>query len=164
MMSNLLETPNRSESCSSESDPEPYRRIGSAALLLALAAVLIAAFFLLAAVRGRPVGTPILVLVAYTFLFALLAFKSRVPLDRLTRGRFLLQHCLVLAIVYAITTEAVAAYPHLPTWFTAMPRHGRGFSFFGWCLIVISLVLAFCECSWVFRDEGEQVSKAEQSS
>jgi hypothetical protein len=88
-------TPKRPESGSAESDPY-------AAFLFVFLALFIAVGVLFAAVRGHPVGTPILAMVGYTILVGLIAFKFRVPWDRLTRGKFLLAHCLVLAIVYAI--------------------------------------------------------------
>jgi hypothetical protein len=144
------QTPKRPESGSAESRP-------ILAFLFALVAVSIALGFLVAAVRGRPVGIPIVAMVGYTFLIAFIAYR-RVAWDRLTRGKFLLGHCLALAMVYAITTGAIAAYPHLPTWFTA-GTNSRGGSFFRLCLIVIFLVLAVCEYSWALRDEGEEAPR-----
>jgi hypothetical protein len=147
------QTPKRPESGSVQPDP-------ILAFLLALVAIFIAFFLLLAAARGRPVGIPMVVMVGYTFMIAFIAYRFRVP--RLARGKFLLGHCLALAIVYLITTKALGAYSHLPTWFTAGTGH-RGGSFFTWCLAVIFLVLAVCEYSWGLRDEGEEAAEAERS-
>jgi hypothetical protein len=147
-------TPKRPESGSAESDQY-------AAFLVAFVAVLIAVFFLLAAVRARgPVGTPIAAMSFYTLVIAWFAYRLRVPWDRLIRGKFVLGHCLALAIVYLITTKALAAKPHLPAWFTHEYRRG---SWLDLCLYFTFIAVAVCEYSWVLRDEGEEDSEVEQS-
>jgi len=92
-------------------------------------------------------------MVAYTLLIPYMASDrvlKLVPWDRLTRGRFLLQHCLALAIVYLITTAALAAKPYLPALFTL---ESRGGSIFVLSLVGILYLLARLECSWGLRRE-----------
>ncbi len=153
----LLQTPKRPESGSADSDPD--RRSSGKAFLIALVALFIPIGVLFVALKGHPGGIQIAAMVAYTLLIPYIAsdrFLNLVPWGRLTRGKFLLVHCLVLAIVCGITTGALAAKPFLPPWFTAGGQKG---SFFDWSLIGILLVLAFCECSWGPRHEGEETSE-----
>jgi|SRR5215831_8875875 len=142
----LVQMPKRPESGSAK--PDPARRSGVVAFLIALVALITPGVILFTVLKDRPGGIQIVAMVEYTLLIPYLAsdrFLIRVPWDRLTRGKFLLEHCLALAIVYGITTGALAAKPHLPTWFTAEGRKGSWFSL---CLIGILVVLAFCEFAW----------------
>jgi len=126
--------------------------------MIALVALAIPSGVLFVALKHRPGGIQIVAMVAYTLLIPYIVsdrFLNRVYWDRLTRGRFLVVHCFALAIVYAITTWALAAYPDLPTWFTAVPRYGKKVSFLELCLIVIFFVLAVCEFSWGEEAQGK---------
>jgi hypothetical protein len=154
-----LQTPKRPESGSAESGP--HRRSAGVAFLIALVALFIPSGILFAALTDRPGGFQIVTMVAYTLVIPYIAsdrFLKLVPWDRLTRGKFLLEHCLALAIVYGITTGALAAKPYLPTWFTAVARKG---SFFYWCLFGILFVLAFCEVAWGSMPEDEEAFEVE---
>lgn len=160
-LSGLLQTPKRPEPGSAESDPDPVRRSSGKAFLIALVALFIPIGILVIALRDWPGGIQIAAIVVYTLLIPYIAsdrFLNRVPWDRLTRGRFLLVHCFALAIVYGITTGALAAKPYLPPWFTTEGRKG---SFFDLCLIGVLLALAFCECFWGSRREGEEAREVE---
>jgi hypothetical protein len=149
----------KTESGSAQSDPD--RRSSGKAFLIALVALIMPSGILFFALKDRPSGIQIVVIVAYTLLIPYIAsdrFLNLVPWDWLTRGKFLVVHGLALAIVYGITTAALAAKPYLPPWFTTEGRKG---SFFDWCLIGILLVLAFCEYSWGSTHEGEEASEVE---
>jgi hypothetical protein len=151
----------RPDSVSDKSDPAPVRS-SIVAFLIAVDALLIPGGILFVALRHRPGGIQVFAMAVYTLAIPYVTsdrYLNRVPWDRLTRGKFLLGHCLALLIVYAITTVALAAYPHLPTWFTAVPHYGKKVSLLELCLIVIFLVLAVCEYSWGSRDEGEEAQR-----
>jgi hypothetical protein len=111
--------------------------------------VLIIPFAILFGELGdRPGGFQIAALVMYTISIPFVAsefFVKLIPWKALTRRKFLLRHCRALAIVYVITTGALAAKPHLPDWFTEEVRKG---SFFDWFLIVTFYLLACNECNW----------------
>jgi hypothetical protein len=160
-LTGLLQTPKSPESASAESDPDPDRRSSGKALLIALVALFIPIGILFVALKDRPGGIQIVAIVAYTLLIPYIAsdrFLNLVPWDRLTCGKFLLVHFLTLAIVYGITTGALAAKPYLPPWFTTEGRKG---SFFDLCLMGILLALALCECSWGSKHEGEETPEVD---
>jgi hypothetical protein len=89
-------------------------------------------------------------------------FLRYVPWDLLNRfrGKFLLVHCLALALVWGITTLAFAAKPILPQWFVTS---GRRPAVFYYCLGGILLAFAFWESSWISGHKGEESSDTEQS-
>jgi hypothetical protein len=75
------------------------------------------------------------------------------------RERFLLLHCVALAVVYCITTLAFAAKPRLPDWFVTS---GRRPALLYYCLGGALLALAFWECSWISGHKDKQAFDGEQ--
>jgi hypothetical protein len=158
----LMQTPKSPESGSEESDPTPSQRNGLAFLILLAFFIPIGYFFW--KLQDRPGGIQIAIMVAYTAavpFFASDRFRKPVPWSFFNRfrERFLLGHCLALAIVYGITTGALAVKPRLPAWFTTEGRKG---SFFDMCLVLIFIILVICEWSWMSRHERKQASDMEQ--
>jgi hypothetical protein len=113
----------------------------------------------------RPGGMQIAAMLLYTLAIPYILsdrFLRFVPWDLLNRFRrkFLLVHCLALAVICGITTLAFAAKPILPDWFITS---GRKPALFYYCLGGILLALAFWECSWISGHKGRETSDAEQS-
>ena len=161
----LLKTPESTESDSGESDSEPDKRDSFSAFLIGVAACFVPIGVVFLTLKDRPGGMQIAAIVGYTLAIPYILsnrFLSTVPWDLLKRlrERFLLLHCLALAVVYGITTLAFAAKPRLPDWFVHSGRKG---SFFDACLLFILLALAFWECSWISARKDEQASDVEQT-
>ena len=156
----LLHTPDSPEP--RESDPN--RRGSFAAFFIALA-FLIPGCWLFFKLKDRPGGIQIAVMVAYTCAIPYITsdrFLNPVPWAHLNRFRekFLLAHGLALTVVYGITTGALAIKPRLPIWVVTSGRKGSPFDF---CLLIILLVMALYECSWMSRHWGEQADDPEHS-
>jgi len=148
VVTDLPQTVRPPESGPAESEPRPYRRNGGISLLLLIFVLIIPFAILFGELGDRPGGFQIAALVMYTISIPFVAsefFVKLIPWKALTRRKFLLRHCRALAIVYVITTGALAAKPHLPDWFTEEVRKG---SFFDWFLIVTFYLLACNECNW----------------
>jgi len=175
----LLKTPRSPQRDSGESNTQPDRSDAFDPELIAswnpsrrdypnVIFITFAGFALICVVlvnlRSRPGGMQIAALVIYTLLIPYILsdrFLRFVPWALLNRFRkkFLLVHCLALAIVYGITTLAFAAKPSLPDWFITS---GRKPALFYYCLGGILLALAFWECSWISGHKGRETSDAEQ--
>lgn len=140
------------ESGSNPKDPE--KRDYGLVVFITIAYLVVGSVLAIALI-DRPGGMQILAMVAYTFLIPYIAsdrFLKLVPWDQLIRGKVLLGHCLALAIVYGITTEALAAMPHLPAWFITS---GRRLSPFIVCLCGVLLALAFGEYYWAIGPDDK---------
>jgi len=114
--------------------------------------------------RHRPGGMQIVALVIYTLLIPYILsdrFLRFVPWSLLNRFRkkFLLVHCLALAVIYGMSTFAFSVKRSLPVWFITA---GRKPSLFNYCLGGILLALAYCECSWISAHKGRDTSEAKQ--
>jgi|SRR5664279_818771 len=158
----LLQKPKDPEPDFDEAEPTPAQRSGWAFVLTLACFIPIGILF--NKLANRPYGIQIAILVTDTFLIFYIAsnrFLNPVPWDLLSRcrRRFLLGHAVALAVVYCITTWALAVKPHLPTWFVVSGRKG---SLFDLCLIVILILLGFYEYSWLSRQEKKQASRVEE--
>jgi hypothetical protein len=137
--------------------PEAYKRDSLPAFAIAIG-LMLAIGTLYWNLKGRSGGMQIVAMVAYTFGIPYILsnrFLRYVPWGLLNRfrERFLLVHCVALAVVYGITTLALAVKPRLPDWFVASGRKG---SLFELCLLGIFLALAFWECSWISGHRGRR--------
>jgi len=175
----LMKTPRSSESDSGESNTEPDRSDAFDPELIAswnpsrrdYPNVLFITFAGLALIcivfvnlKDRPGGMQIAALVLYTLAIPYILsdrFLGFVPWALLNRFRkkFLLLHCLALAVVYGITTLTFAAKPRLPDWFITS---GRKPALLYYCLGGILLALAFWECSWISGQKDEQASDKDE--
>jgi hypothetical protein len=161
----LLKTPRSTESDSGESAPAPDQRDSFTAFFIGVAACFVPIGVVFVTLKDRPGGMQIAAVVAYTLLIPYILsnrFLSTVPWALLNRfrERFLLLHCIALAVIFGITTLAFAAKPRLPGWFVTS---GRKPALFYYCLGGILLALAFWECSWISGHKDEQASGVEQS-
>jgi hypothetical protein len=152
----LMHTSEGSEAGSGKSDEVP--KLGKKLTAgLIFFAFLIPIGYLFWTSSERPGGIQIAIMVTYTFAIPWLTsnrFLKPVPwaLFNRFRGRFLLVHCLALAVVYGITTAAYAAKPYLAGWFIVEGRKG---SFFDLSLMAIFFVLAVWESSWILKHKDE---------
>jgi hypothetical protein len=176
----LLKAPDNPKSDSGESSLEPDRDAAFDPKLLAswnptrrdypnvllitfagLALILIVVGIL----KDRPSGPQVAAMVLYTFAIPYILsdrFLRFVPWALLNRFRkkFLLMHCLALAVIYGITTFAFSVKSSLPDLFITS---GRRPSLFYYCLGGILLALAFWECSWISKHKGRDTSGEEQN-
>lgn len=157
----LIRAPENLESRSGESDEKTGRRSSFSAFVVLLVFG-IPLGYLFWTLQDRPGGIQIATMVAYTFAIPYILsdrFLNPVPwaLLNLFRERFLLVHCLALAVLYGIVTGAYAIKPRLPAWFVISGRKG---SFFDLCLLIAFLILSFCECSWISRHKSEQAASS----
>lgn len=161
IMTDLPQILKAPESGSAESEPHSYRRNGGMSLLLVIFVIVIPFVILFGELSDRPGGFQIAALVMYTISIPFVAsefFVQLIPWKALIRRKFLLRHCRALGIVYAVTTGALAAKPHLPDWFTGEYRKG---SFFDWFLIWGFYLLACGECNWGEKLEDKDSSVAQ---
>jgi hypothetical protein len=161
----LMKTPRSPDSDPDESDSEPDQRDGLSAFLIGVAACFVPIFVAFVTLKDLPGGMQIAAMLAYTLAIPYILsnrFLRYVPWDLLSRfrQRFLLLHCLALAVVFGITTLAFTAKPRLPDWFVTS---GRKPALFYYCLGGILLALAFWECSWISGRKDEQASDVERS-
>ena len=116
--------------------------------------------------KNRPGGMPIAAMVIYTLLIPyilsnrLLSFVPWTLLKQF-RQKFLLIHCLALAVIYGLTRLAVTIKPRFPDWFVTA---GRRPSLFNFCLGGLILSLAFIECLWISQNKDRDTFNAEQHS
>jgi hypothetical protein len=141
----------------------PTRRDYPNALLITLAGLALS-FIIVWTLKDRPGGPEVTAMVLYTLAIPYILsdrFLRFVPWELLNRfhKKFLLMHCLALAVTYGVTAFAFSARPSLPDWFITS---GRRPSLFYYCLGGILLALAFWEGSWISKHKGRVTSGENQ--
>ena len=153
----VSQKPDTSDVADDESSPSRNTRSSPEALLV-LILVSIPLGILYYYIAKRPGGLQIFAMVAYSALIPYIAsncFLNEVPWRRLTRKRFLVAHCLYLALMYCIVTFAEAIKPNLPAWSI---HEGRKGSLFQFILIVIFVIMACFELAWRKKHSDEDAS------
>jgi len=153
------------KSKAADSDSDPNERDSFSAFIIGVGAFLLPTGVVVLTLKDLPGGIQIAAIVVYTLTIPHILsnrFLSYVPWDLLNRFRqkFLLVHCLALAVICGITTLAFAARPRLPDWFITS---GRRPALFYYCLGGISLALALWECSWITGHKDEHGSDVSSS-
>jgi hypothetical protein len=159
----LMKAPKGAESVSVESDSgepdsEGDQRDSLSAFIVGVGACFAPIGVVVFTLKNLPGGIQIAAIVAYTLTIPYILsnrYLSYVPWDLLNRFRkkFLLAHCLAMAVICGITTLAFAARPSLPDWFITS---GRRPALFYYCLGGVLLALALWESSWISKHKSGQ--------